>query len=71
MRPLLLFGFNLKREFRIDIPTVVAGAVRKLGIAALGAADVMNGLERLMRTAFALARLADSLNRKHDRPRYK
>ena len=60
---------DLQSELGIDVPAVVAGAVRELGVAALWTADVVNGLQRLVRAALALARLANALNRKHDQPR--
>src|SRR4051794_21690565 len=64
LRRLLLF--HRQRQLRVHIAAVVAGGVRELGVAALRAADVVDRLQRVVRTAFALARLADSLDRKHD-----
>jgi hypothetical protein len=45
---LLLFGFDLQRQLWIHIAAIVASAVRKLGVAALWAADIVNRLKRLM-----------------------
>jgi len=59
-----LIGVHLQGEFWIDIAAVIAGGVGKFVAAALGAADIMNGLERLMRPAFALAGFTVSLNGK-------
>lgn len=69
-RPLLLLGFsvNLKRQLGIHIPAIFAGTMWQLGVAALRTADIVNGLKRLVRSALALARLTDALNRKHDKP---
>jgi hypothetical protein len=58
-------GLDLQGQILVDVAAVVAGAVRKLAVAALGAADVVDWLHRLMRAAFALAGFAVSLDRKH------
>src|SRR5690349_14385868 len=63
--PLILVLLDLESQLRVDVAAVVAGRVGELGVAALGAADVVDRLERLVRTAFALARLADALNGQH------
>ena len=59
------FRLHLQRELGIDVTAVVACAVRKLGVAALGAADGMDGLERVVRSPLALAGFAVLLNREH------
>src|SRR5687767_9058019 len=64
-RRLGLFLVHLKRQLRVDVPAVVAGAVRELAGAALGTADVVDRLQRVVRAALALARLAGLLNGKH------
>jgi len=61
-----LLMIDLKRELGVHVPAVVAGGVRKLGVAALGAAHVVDRLEGLMSPALALARLGMFLDRKHD-----
>src|SRR5688500_2674957 len=45
---------HLKRQLRVDVTAVVAGAVGELAGAALGAADVVDGLQRVVRAALAL-----------------
>src|SRR3954452_6575447 len=64
----LLFLLLLDREgeLRIDVPAVVARAVRQLRAAALGATDVVDRLQSVMRATLALAHLADSLDGLHD-----
>ena len=49
-----LFRLDLQRELRVDEPAVVARAVRELGGAALGAADIMDGLQRVVAPPLAL-----------------
>ena len=39
---------DLQCQLGVDVPAVVAGAVGKLGAAALGATDVVNRLERVV-----------------------
>src|SRR4051794_26527446 len=56
---------DLQRQLRVDVAAVVAGAVWELGVAALGAGDVMDRLEGVVRAALALAGLAGLLNGKH------
>src|SRR5688572_11799407 len=63
---LLRFLLDLEGELRVDVPAVVAGAVGELGGAALGAADVVDRLQRVVGTALALAGLADLLYGLHD-----
>jgi len=60
-----LFLLDRERELGIYETAVVAGAMGQLGIAALRTADVMDGLEGVMRAAFALAHLADFLDWLH------
>ena len=57
---------DLQRQFRVDVPTIIAGAVRKLGVATLRTPHVMNRLHRMVGAALALAGLAMFLDRKHD-----
>ena len=66
-RGLFLILLDRHRELRIDEAAVVARAVGQLGGAALGAADVVDRLEGVMRAALSLAHLADSLDRLHGR----
>src|SRR5258707_3804487 len=66
-RGLFLFLLDGQGQLGVDVTAIVARAVGQLGIAALGTADVMDGLQGVMRAAFALAHLADSLDRLHDR----
>src|SRR5450432_2309984 len=61
----LLLTARRERQLGVHVAAVVTRTMRKLGVAALRTADVMNWLKRLMRTSFALARLADPLNGKH------
>src|SRR5262249_4399523 len=70
-RPLLslrsaLFLIDLKRQLGVDIAAVVACAVRELGVAALGATNVMNRLKGQMSPAFPLTRFAVFLDWKHN-----
>src|SRR5207249_3412101 len=66
-RPTLFLIFlDRQRQRGIDVPAVVARAMRELGVATLRAIDVMDGLERVMRTPLALASLAGLLNGKHE-----
>jgi len=57
---------DLQRELGIYIAAVIAGTVRELGVAALGAADVVDGLKGVVRATLALSGFAVFLNRKHD-----
>src|SRR5688572_16972746 len=66
MRGSGLIRLDREGELRIDVPAVLARGVRELGVAALGAADVVDRLEGQVGAALALARLAVLLNRKHD-----
>src|SRR4051794_35477837 len=56
---------DLQGQLGVDVPAVVAGAVRELGVAALGAGDVVDRLEGVVRAALALAGLAGLLDGKH------
>src|SRR5687767_932130 len=56
---------DLQRELGVDVPAIVAGAVRQLGVAALWAAHVVDRLEGLMRSTLALAALGMFLDREH------
>src|SRR5262245_4766218 len=60
------FLFDLKRQFWVDVAAVVAGAVRQLGVAVLGTANVRNRPQSMMRPPLALSRLADSLYGLHN-----
>ena len=62
---LRLVLIHLERKLGVHVPAVVAGGVGELGRAALRAADVMNGPQRVVGAAFALARLAVLLNGEH------
>ena len=64
---LRLFIFHLQRQLGIDVTTIVASAMRQLGVGTLRAADVMDRPQRMMRTPLTLARLADFHDRLHDR----
>src|SRR5947209_4402279 len=59
------FLIHLESKFGVHIAAIVAGTVRELGVAALGATDIMNGFQRQMGPAFPLARFAVFLDRKH------
>jgi len=57
----------LEHELGIDKAAVITSAVGKLGVAALRAAHVMDGSQRMVRAALALAGLADALDGLHER----
>src|SRR5438034_32184 len=63
---LRLVRLDLQGELGVDVAAVVAGGVRQLGAAALGAAYVMNRLEGQVGAALALAGLTVFLDGKHD-----
>src|SRR5687767_3649781 len=61
-----LIRLDREGELGVDVTAVLARGVRELGVAALGASDVVDRLERQVGAALALARLAVLLDRKHD-----
>ena len=64
----LLGGFlgEAKRQVGVDEAAILAGAVGQAGVAALLAAHIVGRPQGVVRAAFALAGLADSLDRLHD-----
>src|SRR5215213_3238358 len=60
-----LVRLHVERELRVHVAAVVAGGVGKLGAAALGTADVVDGPQRVVRAALALAGLAVLLDGEH------